>query len=235
VKTDLLARLEAVLVHADEGFALTSADGVVEYMSPSMSKILGYDPEELVGRPAGVILTRPDDVEQAGPAYAALLQEPGKTHVFLSRMRCKNGEEKWIESRVTNMLEVPAVKGMAAHFRDVTDRETARRRLEDTKQRLERSEGNFRALIETTPVAVIVHRDDKILYANRAMTTLLGWDSVDELVGQPAFDIVVPEYREKARERSRSLLAAPDGTHTSLAPGAMMRRDGTASTSRSRV
>jgi PAS domain S-box-containing protein len=233
VKTDLLERLQAVLVHADEGFVLTNAEGIVEYVSPTVEKILGYTPDEVIGRAGRALFTVPEDVAQTEPTFASVRREPGKSVTFTSRMRTKRGEERWIESKVTNLLEVPSVRAMTAHFRDVTDRELARRRLEETMRSrreaetaLERSEANFRALIEGTPVAVVVHRDDVILYANPALTTLLGWPSADALVGKPAFELVVPEFREVARSRWRSLLAAPTGTHTPLAPGAMVRSDG---------
>jgi len=66
-----------------------------------------------------------------------------------------------------------------------------------------RTDATFRALIERSPELVIVHRDDRIVYANPAAVTALGFGSRDELY-QHGFlsDIVAPDDRELAVERT---------------------------------
>lgn len=70
---------------------------------------------------------------------------------------------------------------------------------------LRRSDENFRTLIESTPDAVVIYREDRVLYANPAAVTLLG-DS-RELVGRAVQDFVHPDDRGLIVGDVRSMLA----------------------------
>ena len=62
---------------------------------------------------------------------------------------------------------------------------------------------SFRVLVEQSPDAVLVHRQGKILFANKACVTLLGAASAAELLGKQMFDFVHPDDREGVRTRIR--------------------------------
>lgn len=79
-------------------------DGVRLYVSPSIGDLLGYAPEELVGRRA-IELTHPDDA----PAFMALMQEikagrlqTGRTE---QRQRHKDGSWVWLEASIRLTLD----------------------------------------------------------------------------------------------------------------------------------
>jgi len=59
----------------------------------------------------------------------------------------------------------------------------------------------FFALIDAFPFAIGVHRHQRFLYANRAATRYLGYDSADALVGQPILSILDPSEHEPVRAR----------------------------------
>jgi len=70
--------------------------------------------------------------------------------------------------------------------------------------------GKFRAiaesyskLVEQSPDAVLVHRQGRIIFANRACVSLFGASSADELLGTQMFDFVHPDDREGVRTRIR--------------------------------
>ncbi len=60
---------------------------------------------------------------------------------------------------------------------------------------------SFRQLVEQSPDGVLVHRQGKILFANKACVALLGASSALELVGKPMFDFVHPDDRAAVRKR----------------------------------
>jgi PAS domain S-box-containing protein len=62
---------------------------------------------------------------------------------------------------------------------------------------------SFRVLVEQSPDAVLVHRQGKILFANKACVTLLGAASAAELLGKQMIDFVHPDDREGVRTRIR--------------------------------
>ena len=72
-----------------------------------------------------------------------------------------------------------------------------------TEERLSESEESYRKLVEQSPDAVLVHRQGKILFANKACVSLLGASSAVELLGKQMFDFVHPDDRETVRKRIR--------------------------------
>ena len=72
------------------------------------------------------------------------------------------------------------------------------------------SEKNFRALIEAAPDGVIVHREGRVVYVNRAIVASLGYDDATELLHEPVLELVHPTDRDAMRQG----LAAPNGEAT---------------------
>ncbi|HEY8091848.1 MAG TPA: ATP-binding protein, partial [Polyangiaceae bacterium] len=94
------------------------------------------------------------------------------------------------------------------------------------EEALKRSEARFRTLIESAPDAIAVYPPDdrKIVYANPALASMLGYDVPAEMLGAPIDAFVHPDDRH-VLERRRARLAEARG---SLPPQEyrMLRRDG---------
>ncbi len=69
--------------------------------------------------------------------------------------------------------------------------EQRRRRAEEE---LRRSVENFRALVASTPDAIFLHRDGRVLFANPAAVALLGHARVEELQGRTVEELVLPGH-----------------------------------------
>jgi PAS domain S-box-containing protein len=65
---------------------LFSAEGELIYTSPSVKRVLGYDPEELIGT-KGPILIHPDEIEDALQTFAEYVDKPNATGHFVHRLR----------------------------------------------------------------------------------------------------------------------------------------------------
>ena len=63
----------------------------------------------------------------------------------------------------------------------------------------------FRSIVDALPVGIAVHRDRKIVYANRACADALGLYRVDALLGGDPLDLVVPDDREECARRLAAL------------------------------
>src|SRR5262249_54864585 len=115
----------ALIEHRWDAIVLADPCGVIQYLSPAASRILSYQPEELVGR-NGFELMRPDDVPLIRARLAQLLQMPGGTLSSSYRYRHKDGSWVWMDATGTNLLDDPSVGGIVLNYHDVT----ARRRAE---------------------------------------------------------------------------------------------------------
>ena len=79
-------------------------------------------------------------------------------------------------------------------------------RLSETAQELGDCLERFEVLGRLTPEAIIIHRDDHIIYANNASTKLLGAERVEDVVGC-RMDHFVPESERERVQQRRALVA----------------------------
>lgn len=141
---DLLGRVTAGLGHGlAYGIALIGADLCFEWVSPSARDLLGYEPDELVGREA-LTFVHPDDV---GPLAEIVLSEVASPKPFgsgdpagmatnLIRVRHADGTWRALDLAANNQLGDPAVRGIVLVLRDAT----AERLTQDVLTRLARNE-----------------------------------------------------------------------------------------------
>ena len=105
---------------------ILDADGTIRFESRSISKELGYEPEDYRGRNA-FDFVHPEDVARVQQAFLNAMQTKGSTPVMNFRFRHKDGSYRILEGRGNNLLNDAAVAGIVFNSRDVTEQ----RRLEE--------------------------------------------------------------------------------------------------------
>jgi diguanylate cyclase (GGDEF)-like protein/PAS domain S-box-containing protein len=100
-------------------------DGCFKSVNPAFERTLGYQPEELVGRPF-LDFVHPDDVEKT-EREAASLADGTKTVQFQNRYLGKGGEVHWMEWTSIPLPEEGLIYGVA---RDITERKELEQELE---------------------------------------------------------------------------------------------------------
>jgi PAS domain S-box-containing protein len=83
------------------------------------------------------------------------------------------------------------------------DAEAMRARLSATVEELKRQEDRYRRIVEFSPQAIAVHRDEEFVFVNDAMVRLVGAPDRESLLGKPIYTIVHPDDRALVRERVR--------------------------------
>ncbi|MGH7476718.1 MAG: PAS domain S-box protein [Longimicrobiales bacterium] len=96
-------------------------DSIIRYYSPSVERVLGYRPEELVGKRAFERIHE-DDYEATIAAVQDVLKHPGKTRTVPLRYRHKNGEYRVLESVGRTMRLDESNVGVVVMSRDITER-----------------------------------------------------------------------------------------------------------------
>ncbi|HSB01955.1 MAG TPA: PAS domain S-box protein [Anaerolineales bacterium] len=74
--------------------------------------------------------------------------------------------------------------------------------LKEAEAELRASEERYRMLVEVSPTATWIAKDDIITYANPAALQVLGTTDPSEVVGRPAFDFIHPNYHAAVKERT---------------------------------
>lgn len=85
-------------------------------------------------------------------------------------------------------------------------RQHARARSAADAQKLD-AVAQFRGLMESSPDAIWISQQDRVVYANPAFARLLGHPSPEYVVGRSPFGFVRPDFHEHTRGRSRALEA----------------------------
>lgn len=105
-------------------------DGEIVYESPALERLLGYKPEDLVGKNAFHYI-HPEDLPFVLQELEQKRGTPGASSEVLFRFLHKNGSWRYMEGAAANLLEDPAIRGIVANCRDVTDRVETLRKLAD--------------------------------------------------------------------------------------------------------
>jgi len=79
--------------------------------------------------------------------------------------------------------------------------------IKNREQTLIDSERHHRDLIERAPVAIYVHRNNIVLYANSTTATMLGYDRVEQVIGKNIFELIHPDHHRLARVRIEQVIA----------------------------
>ncbi|MEN6559946.1 MAG: PAS domain S-box protein [Acidobacteriota bacterium] len=76
---------------------------------------------------------------------------------------------------------------------------------------LKESEERYRLLTEHAPIGIVLYRDHRIIFANKAALGLLGADSEAQVLGKSVADIVHPGSLASVRERLLKMQSGEDG------------------------
>ncbi len=205
----VLVELVSDLIYTLDG------EGVVRFVTPSVKRTLGYDPEELLGTSAFDLLHHED---LPGVVEAAGFIGPGETGPPTEhRVRHADGTWRHMEATATNLLEDPTIEGWLINSRDITERKRA-------EEILRESEASFRLLAENSTDLISRHRPDgTYLYASPAILPLLGY-TPDEMVGRDMYEFFHPDDLEVTQAAHESMLSIPDVQTVSYRA---RRKDGT--------
>jgi PAS domain S-box-containing protein len=192
------ARYRKLAERASDIISRTDSRGRCIYISSSCRDVLGYEPEELVGRHALIDLAHPDDRSEQQQVLARFVQH-GRTSgsPLRRRLRRKDGTYVWLET-ITNIErdDEGRIIEVQSWARDVTSRVLA-------EQALAQSEASFRSLLDGLPDGVALHRDGVIAYANAELARMTGHERAEELVGRAILDFVHRDERDDVRDRLR--------------------------------
>jgi diguanylate cyclase (GGDEF)-like protein/PAS domain S-box-containing protein len=177
-------RFRSLIQNASDLITILEEDGTIRYESPAIERVLGYSPEERIGNNTFDYL-HPDDEERTKVSFAEALDNPGEVRPPVEfRLRHKDGSWRHMESTRTNLLQDPAVKGVVANSRDVTDRKQAEEKIRESEER-------YRAVMEQSAEAIWLFDPDtkQVLESNTAFQEMLGY-TAEELRGMTNYDFV---------------------------------------------
>lgn len=147
-KEDLLAASEArfrdIFANAPIGKAIVSLEGVFLEVNNALCNMIGYRPEELVGR-TFMEITSPDDIAIDLTGYHELLEKGIRVNQIEKRFRHRDGHDVWVQ---VTALAVMDQNGMPAYgivqVQSLNEQKSAAASLSAMAQRLSLALGSGR-------------------------------------------------------------------------------------------
>jgi PAS domain S-box-containing protein len=121
-------RFRSLVQNASDIIIILEADGIIRYVSPAIARVLGLQPEDVVGKNA-VAFVDPIDRTEARRMFAEAKKAPGIRPPVVFRLRHQDGNVRYLEINRSNLLDDPAVGGIVFNLRDVSDRKVAEEQL----------------------------------------------------------------------------------------------------------
>jgi PAS domain S-box-containing protein len=169
-------------------------NGIYTYASPKIRDILGYEPDEIIGKTPFDLMPPGESEKVAGIFNSYIIAQ--KPFAGLENINVhKDGRHVVLEtSGVPFFDDGHALLGYRGIDRDLTER----KRMEDS---LRADEEKYRSLVDNLNVGVYRNTTGfpgRWLWANPAFCRIFGYDSLEECLEHPVTDIYAnPEERKK--------------------------------------
>ncbi len=131
-------RLELLVENSTDILGMMNATGVFSSFHGPLRRILGYEPDELIGRPAAEFV-HPEDLPEIQRKLEELVGRPGATRRAEYRFRHKQGRWVEMESLGTNRLDEPGIAGIVLNVREISERREAERERAKLQEQLQQA------------------------------------------------------------------------------------------------
>ncbi len=166
------------------------------------AQILDYTLDELepMNISAWEKLAHPDDLAQSNRLLQLHFAGDLPYYDCECRMKHKDGRWIWIHDRgrvITHTEDGKPLMMYGTH-NDISERKLS-------EQIILVSETKYRNLVELSPNAIVIHRNGKIIFVNRAAIKMFGAKQEHELIGCSIFDRIHPDFHQIVLSRLKEL------------------------------
>jgi PAS domain S-box-containing protein len=195
----------------------TDAKGDYSYASPRVRDLLGYEPDEVVGRKPFHFMP-PEEAERLADEFARITAERRPFFNFENVNLRKDGNQVTLETSGMPRLGPQGIfLGYRGIDRDITERKRATAALRD-------SETRYSAVVQQAQDGVIILQNNVLQFVNRAMADILGY-APGEMENTSYINYVAPESRTMVVEQVQRRIAGEEVPPVYEAK--LLRKDGT--------
>jgi two-component system cell cycle sensor histidine kinase/response regulator CckA len=202
------ALFRAVIEKSSDAISLTGHDGKTRYLTPSVARVLGWTPEQMLTRtPREQVV--PEDQVRLADALARLMKSGERDMLLEFRVKHRDGSIRWIESSGTNLLDDPDVGAIVGSYRDITARKRAEEATRESFRRLEEAQ----AIAHVGSWTADLGADETLLWS-RECYRIFGVPEGTPMTRASFFAHVYPADRDEVERASHDAVA--NGTAYSI-------------------
>lgn len=176
-----------ILENMQDTYYRTDTEGYFRRLSPSVARLLQYQPEELLGRKLADLYINPNGRERF---LATMQSNQGVVHNYEAPLRRKDGTAVWVSTNAHYYLdEQGRIAGVEGTTRDVTDLKRAEEALYEAMERAEVTLSSIGDGVITTDT------EGRVDYLNPVAEQLTGW-SAAEAAGHDLAEVLRLVYED---------------------------------------
>lgn len=181
-------RYRSVVENTQDVFYRSDMEGNLLLASPSILPLFGYDSlDEIIGK--NIAKTFYQDPSER-KRFLRALDENGSVYNYETVLLKKDKTPVYASTNSHYYYHKDgSLAGVEGNIRDIT-------RLKEISTALRESEQLYRVLVEHTQDGVFILQDENIVFCNRSLADLAGYNR-DEVIGRSFFDFIAPEDREE--------------------------------------
>lgn len=193
---------------------LINKDGIVEYVSSSIKRILGRDEDDIIGTSFYKLIDDNSTLREINFSS----KEQSNNRVLSFRMLEFSGEARWVEAVYSNFTEDElGGEKILIHVRDINEQYVAQNMLIE-------NEARYRRLFSNMNLGIVeVDTEEKILYVNRSFERISGYEEY-ELIGKNASDVFIKDQDSQTvnLQENRNRILGKEGLYEIK----VMKKDG---------
>ncbi len=181
---------------APVGYCTVDERGMVVQSNLAAATLLGVSRAQMVLTPIGSFIFSDDqDIYYLHRKQLAATGNPQSCEL---RMVKSDQATVWIKLSISLSDGVDGRQLIRLMLSDISEVKLMASALQEREER-------YRTMVEWSPEAVLVHRNGKIIFANKAAAALFGAANVKPLLEQPILDRVHPDFQAVSMERMKAL------------------------------
>jgi len=168
-----------------------SNEGIVKYVSPSVSRVLGYTADEVIGTNIIDFIYKEDKLM----IYERISKLYEKDYSYLEyRYVNKKGNICWVRSSTNAIIENGKMTGASGMLTDITERKQAENALRE-------SESLYRAILNASPEDItIADLNGNIQLVSPKGIIMFGFERMEQILNRNINEFLIPEDRERAQD-----------------------------------
>ncbi|PEJ59923.1 GGDEF domain-containing protein [Bacillus sp. AFS002410] len=199
VVTSVEDRYRMFVENSSDILVIVDLSGVIEYTSPSVHLLLGYEQSEYEGKSIFEFLEEDVSLMKEEFHNRKTFKD---TSQFKVRFEHKNGYKVVLESKCIPIVDDQGEVQRLMYFaQDITLQTHSERKLMESEER-------YQKLVKYSPETTLIYGlDGKILYINSAGLKLVGSNNINQVVGKYVFEFLTKESIETAQKDIEKVIA----------------------------
>ncbi len=133
----------------------SDVNGNFTYVNRNTERILGYKPEELIGKNFRDLI-QPEYKEKISRFYFEQFKSRQNESTLEFPVIMRNGQTKWVEQKVMLNLEDNQIKGFQSVVRDIDPRWHAEQTLKKARREMEEARNMLQSILDNVPSIIFI-------------------------------------------------------------------------------